>query len=146
MNKTYYFSPERLRGAFGTPAPGMEIKIIDPESRETLPDGEEGELCVRGYAVMQGYYKREREDAFEPDGFFRTGREARRGRRSVASRQHESDRQTAQYQNTNHSLKSLEHIDSPQLRGSFHRKPGARCLDRSSTATAADPMIQCIPV
>ena len=65
--------PERLRGALGSPAPGMELKIVDPETGRERPEGEEGELWLRGYALMQGYYGREREDVFEPDGFFRTG-------------------------------------------------------------------------
>ena len=65
--------PERLRGAFGYPAPGIEWRIIDVDSGQPLPEGEEGELCVRGYSVMQGYYKKEREETFDADGFFRTG-------------------------------------------------------------------------
>jgi fatty-acyl-CoA synthase len=34
----------------------VEIKIIDPESGLTLPRGEPGELCTRGYSVMLGYW------------------------------------------------------------------------------------------
>lgn len=65
--------PDDKAGSFGRPIPGVELKIIDPDTEEELPAGEIGELCVRGYCVMQGYYKREREDVFMPDGFFRTG-------------------------------------------------------------------------
>lgn len=65
--------PERLRGAFGTPAPGIEQKIVDVDTGLEVEDGEEGELCIRGYSVMQGYYKKEREETFRPDGFFATG-------------------------------------------------------------------------
>jgi len=65
--------PESLRGVSGIPAPGIEHKVIDPDSGRPVPDGQPGELCIRGASVMQAYYKVEREDCFEPDGFFRTG-------------------------------------------------------------------------
>ena len=41
----------------GYPLPGYEFKVVDPESRAELPPSEMGELCVRTYAMMQGYYK-----------------------------------------------------------------------------------------
>ncbi len=59
--------------SFGRAINGLERKIVDPEGSAELPPGETGELLVRGYSVMQGYYKRERHECFEPDGFFRTG-------------------------------------------------------------------------
>ena len=65
--------PERLYGATGRLSDDVEHRIVDPETGRVLPDGEIGELQVRGFSVMQGYYKREREDVFERDGFFRTG-------------------------------------------------------------------------
>ncbi len=39
----------------GRAMPATEIKIVDPASGETLPCGQQGELCSRGYLVMQGY-------------------------------------------------------------------------------------------
>ena len=65
--------PEYLRGAYGKPAPGVEQIIVDVDTGEKLPDGEEGELCIRGYSVMHGYNKKEREEVFRSDGFFPTG-------------------------------------------------------------------------
>jgi acyl-CoA synthetase (AMP-forming)/AMP-acid ligase II len=65
--------PERLRGSFGHPVPGLEHKIVDPETGAMLPPGERGEICVRGYSLMQGLHKVEREDAFDRDGFYHTG-------------------------------------------------------------------------
>ena len=65
--------PEKLRGSFGRAVPGLEHRIVDPETGEALPPGTFGEICVRGYSVMLGLYKQEREDVFEPDGFYRTG-------------------------------------------------------------------------
>jgi acyl-CoA synthetase (AMP-forming)/AMP-acid ligase II len=64
---------ESLRSSFGHSVPGVSHKIVDPESGRTLPPGELGEICVRGYSVMQGLYKLEREDAFDRDGFYHTG-------------------------------------------------------------------------
>lgn len=65
--------PDGLRGSFGTAVEGVEHRVIDPETGATLPPGELGEICVRGYSLMQGLYKREREDVFDADGFYRTG-------------------------------------------------------------------------
>jgi acyl-CoA synthetase (AMP-forming)/AMP-acid ligase II len=65
--------PEELRGAFGRSAPDVEHKIVDPETGATLDTGTEGEICVRGYNVMQGLYKVEREATFDADGFYHTG-------------------------------------------------------------------------
>ncbi len=41
----------------GRPIPGVEIKIIDPNSGQELEDNQQGELCSRGHVVMLGYYK-----------------------------------------------------------------------------------------
>ncbi len=41
----------------GSPFPGVECKIIDPETGEELPDGESGEFVARGFNIMKGYYK-----------------------------------------------------------------------------------------
>jgi acyl-CoA synthetase (AMP-forming)/AMP-acid ligase II len=65
--------PEKLRGSFGRSVPGVSHKVVDPETGRTLGPGEFGEICARGYSVMQGLYKVEREDAFDADGYYHTG-------------------------------------------------------------------------
>jgi acyl-CoA synthetase (AMP-forming)/AMP-acid ligase II len=65
--------PEALRGTFGTPVPGVEHKVVDPQTGRTLGPGEFGEICVRGYSRAQGLYKREREETFDVDGYYHTG-------------------------------------------------------------------------
>ncbi|MEO2167294.1 MAG: class I adenylate-forming enzyme family protein, partial [bacterium] len=65
--------PENLRGSFGIPLHGLEHKIVDPETGESLPEGHEGEICVRGWSLMQGLYKKEREETFDQDGYYHTG-------------------------------------------------------------------------
>jgi len=59
----------------GWPLPGYEFKVIDPTTGRTLPPGDMGELCVRGYATMQGYYKKPEETAktIDRDGWLHTG-------------------------------------------------------------------------
>ncbi|MEG2015722.1 MAG: AMP-binding protein, partial [Oscillospiraceae bacterium] len=41
----------------GKAFPGVECKIVDPETGEKLPVGEIGEFCAKGYNIMKGYYK-----------------------------------------------------------------------------------------
>ena len=65
--------PEALRSSFGHSVPGVEHKIVDPVTGKDLPPGEFGEICVRGYSLMQGLYKIERGDTFDAEGFYHTG-------------------------------------------------------------------------
>ena len=46
---------EKRVGSVGRPAPHCEIKIIDSDGA-VVPTGEKGEICCRGYSVMQGYW------------------------------------------------------------------------------------------
>ena len=50
-------SLERRVGTVGRVGPHLEVKIVDPESGLTVPHGEPGELCTRGYSVMLGYWE-----------------------------------------------------------------------------------------
>ena len=40
----------------GKAMPGIEIKIVDPETNREMPAGTIGEVCCRGYSLMRGYY------------------------------------------------------------------------------------------
>ncbi len=59
----------------GSAFPHVECKIIDPETGEDLPDGENGEFVARGYNVMKGYYKMPKatEAAIDKDGWLHSG-------------------------------------------------------------------------
>ena len=59
----------------GSAFPGVECKIIDPETGEDLPDGENGEFVARGYNIMKGYYKMPRatEQTIDKDGWLHSG-------------------------------------------------------------------------
>lgn len=43
-------------GTVGAPLPGVEVKLVHPQTREPVGDDEAGELCTRGHGVMAGYY------------------------------------------------------------------------------------------
>ncbi|MFD4250166.1 AMP-binding protein [Amycolatopsis thermoflava] len=49
-------SIERRVSTVGRVGPHLEVKIVDPETGLTVPRGEPGELCTRGYSVMLGYW------------------------------------------------------------------------------------------
>ena len=59
----------------GYPLPGYEFKVVDPESGADLPPMEMGELYLRTYAMMQGYYNKPEEtnQAIDHEGWLRTG-------------------------------------------------------------------------
>lgn len=80
------FGPERRPGTLGIPFPGTEIRIVDPDLVEEdhdapdVPDGEVGELLVRGPQVFGGYLDAPEETAqvLLPGGWLRTGDLVRR--------------------------------------------------------------------
>jgi len=68
-------SVELRAEAQGRPSPGVEVRIIDPERGADLPSGEVGEILVRGYCVMEGYYgdPEKTAAAIDSEGWFHTG-------------------------------------------------------------------------
>ncbi len=58
-----------VSGSIGIPLPGNNVKICDPNTREELPYGETGEICISGPTVMAGYLDNEKEtnDILEMD-------------------------------------------------------------------------------
>jgi long-chain acyl-CoA synthetase len=63
---------EYREGSIGVPFPDMDAKIVRSGTTETLPPGEEGEICISGPAVMMGYLEQPEETAKtlqqHPDG------------------------------------------------------------------------------
>jgi acyl-CoA synthetase (AMP-forming)/AMP-acid ligase II len=66
-------TPPGKQTHWGRPSPGVERRIVDPQTGETVGPGQRGELQVRSRNAMRGYLKREYWEAFTPDGFFATG-------------------------------------------------------------------------
>jgi len=62
-------------GTVGRALPGIECKIVDPETYKDLPDNETGEFVARGYNIMKGYYKMPAATAaaIDKDGWLHTG-------------------------------------------------------------------------
>jgi long-chain acyl-CoA synthetase len=73
-----YGAPVRV-GSIGTPIPGVEMKLIDPEWNEVEGADRIGEIAIKGHNVMKGYYNRPEATAeVIRDGWFRSGDLARR--------------------------------------------------------------------
>ncbi|MEM9811419.1 MAG: malonyl-CoA synthase [Pseudomonadota bacterium] len=74
MNTSNPYEGERRAGTVGFPLPGVELKITDAAG-QALPQGETGQIEVRGPNVFQGYWRMPEKTAEElrPDGFFLTG-------------------------------------------------------------------------
>ena len=75
MNTSNPYDGERRAGTVGLPLPGIEVRITDPGTGATLPQGETGVIEVRGPNVFQGYWRMPEKTAAElrADGFFITG-------------------------------------------------------------------------
>jgi len=75
MNTSNPYNGERRAGTVGFPLPGVELRIKDSKSGNILPNGEIGEIEVRGPNVFSGYWKMpvKTSEEFREDGFFITG-------------------------------------------------------------------------
>jgi long-chain acyl-CoA synthetase len=69
---------ERKPGSIGIPIKGVEMKVVDND-RKDVPQGEVGEIAIRGHNVMKGYWNRPEatDEAIDADGWFYTGDMAR---------------------------------------------------------------------
>jgi malonyl-CoA/methylmalonyl-CoA synthetase len=75
MNTTNPYEGERRPGTVGMPFPGQEARVVDVRTRQPVPDGELGEIEVRGPHVFAGYWRRDEatRESFDLAGWFRTG-------------------------------------------------------------------------
>ena len=66
---------DRRTATIGRVHPHVEIKVVDPVTGETVPRGEPGEFCTRGYSVMLGYWHDDEKtaEAVDADGWMHTG-------------------------------------------------------------------------
>jgi fatty-acyl-CoA synthase len=76
ITQTRVDDPLELRvETVGRPIPGLEVKVVDPATGETLADNTQGELCARGHCVMLGYYNNPEatSESIDADGWLHTG-------------------------------------------------------------------------
>ncbi len=76
ITQTRVDDPIELRvSTVGKPLPGIEVKVIDPDTGKEVRPGVQGELIARGYGVMKGYYKMEEatKAAIDEEGWLHTG-------------------------------------------------------------------------
>jgi len=75
MNLSNPLQGERRVGSVGLPLPGVEARMVNPETLEVVPDGEVGELHIRGPHVFKGYWRKPEQtaQAFTGDGWLKTG-------------------------------------------------------------------------
>ena len=75
MNLSNPLHGERRIGSVGLPLPSVEVRIVHPDTEAPLPDGEVGEVQVRGPHVCKGYWRQPEKTAaaFTADGWLRTG-------------------------------------------------------------------------
>ena len=75
MNCSNPLRGERRLGSVGLPLSGVDVRVVNPENDQTLPEGEIGEVQLRGPNVFKGYWKQPQKTAesFTADGWFRTG-------------------------------------------------------------------------
>jgi len=75
MNCSNPLRGERRIGSVGFPLPGVELRIVDSETGETLPIGEIGDVQLRGPNVFKGYWRQpdKTSASFSADGWFKTG-------------------------------------------------------------------------
>jgi fatty-acyl-CoA synthase len=68
-------SDEEKAATLGRPLPGVEVRVVDPDSGTVVAPGAVGELQVRGPNVMAGYHDlpAESAEALSADGWLRTG-------------------------------------------------------------------------
>ena len=75
MNTSNPYDGERRAGTVGFPLPGVELRVAEPDSGNTVPSGEIGVIEVCGPNVFAGYWQmpEKTKEEFRDDGFFITG-------------------------------------------------------------------------
>jgi malonyl-CoA/methylmalonyl-CoA synthetase len=75
MNCSNPLNGQRRLGSVGLPLTDVEVRVVNPENDQPLPDGEIGEVQLRGPNIFKGYWKQPQKTAesFSADGWFRTG-------------------------------------------------------------------------
>lgn len=74
MNFSNPLQGDRKPGSIGLPLPGLEVRVVDPETFQDVAPGQTGEFWLKGPAISPGYWRKPEETAETfVDGWFRTG-------------------------------------------------------------------------
>jgi malonyl-CoA/methylmalonyl-CoA synthetase len=75
MNCSNPLHGERRIGSVGLPLPGVDVRIVNPETGAILQDGEIGDVQLRGPNIFKGYWRQpdKTSASFSADGWFKTG-------------------------------------------------------------------------
>lgn len=75
MNCSNSLKGERRMGSVGMPLPGVEVRIVHPDTGAILPSGGIGDVQLRGPNVFKGYWQQpeKTKESFSTDGWFKTG-------------------------------------------------------------------------
>src|SRR5689334_23134086 len=65
--------PQSAWGSCGKPFDGMQVRIVDPDTGQSVPTGTIGMIQLRGAHMLRGICRRSREEVFTPDGYYPTG-------------------------------------------------------------------------
>ncbi|KUO03211.1 type I polyketide synthase [Streptomyces caeruleatus] len=126
---------ERVPGSCGPPVPGLDLRVVDPDTGVEVPTGEEGEVWVSGPNVMLGYHNLPEATAeVLRDGWYRTGDLARRndaGYLWITGRRNDV------------IIRGGENVHPTEIEAVLARVPGVR--DAAVTALADDEFGQ-VPV
>ncbi|KAL3144719.1 hypothetical protein ABBQ38_001843 [Trebouxia sp. C0009 RCD-2024] len=73
--RSYTAGQLAVRGSVGRPIPGTKLRVVDPDSFQDVPDGQQGVILAQGPGVMKGYYNDPQgtQRAFPESGWFNTG-------------------------------------------------------------------------
>ncbi len=75
MNTSNPYEGERIAGTVGFPLPGVELRVVEPDTAKPVAPGTIGMIEVKGPNVCRGYWRmpEKTKAEFRPDGFFVTG-------------------------------------------------------------------------
>jgi malonyl-CoA/methylmalonyl-CoA synthetase len=74
MNFSNPLRGKKKPGSIGLPLPALQVRVVDPESRKDVGQGQVGEIWIKGPGITPGYWQKPEETAKAfTDGWFRTG-------------------------------------------------------------------------
>ncbi|SNX56504.1 acyl transferase domain-containing protein [Streptomyces sp. TLI_55] len=124
----------RVPGSSGTPVPGMDVRLVDPDSGLDVAGGE-GEIWVRGPGVMLGYHNRPEADADAlREGWYRTGDLGRWGAGGCL---------TVTGRLNDRIVRGGENVDPAEVEGVLRGLPGVR---DAAVVARAHPLLGEVPV